>query len=278
MTDDGAPPTPHLQAVTDGNAAAALPVPGHVIATPATSLHTAWKSVTTGDGAPLPVYLAKPLGHGPFPVILVIHEMFGVHEHIADIVRRLALLGYCACAPQLFFRLGDPQQAVDAAAIQRDFVTKTGDLQVLNDIDNALDWCALQGGDPGRVGVTGFCWGGRIAWLYAAHHSQLQAAVAWYGRLDGPTSELMPQQPIAIASTLVTPVLGLYGGKDPSIPPADIAAQRAALESTKRPCEIVVYPDASHAFFADYRASYDPAAATNAWYRMLSWFQQHGVR
>jgi carboxymethylenebutenolidase len=271
-------PSPLPQGIAGGNAPAAEPVAGHTITTTATGLQTSWTSIASGDGAMLPVYVARPPGRGPFPIILVIHEIFGVHEHIADIARRLAHLGYCACAPQLFNRLGDPMRATDIEAIQRDFAAKTADLQVLNDIDNAIDLATTQGGDLGRLGVTGFCWGGRIAWLYAAHNPEVHATVAWYGRLVGPISDLTPQQPITIAPSLHTPVLGLYGGKDPSIPPATIAAQRKALQSAKEPCEIIEYPDASHAFFADYRASFHPESAADAWYRMLSWFQQHGVR
>jgi carboxymethylenebutenolidase len=278
MTGEASTPHPLPPAVPRGNAPASHPVPGHAIITPEEGLYTSWSAVTTGDGTQLPVYVARPIGRGPFPVILVIHEIFGVHEHIADIARRLAKLGYCACAPQLFCRLGDPQQAPDAGSIQRDYVARTADLQVLNDIDNTLDWSTTQGGDLSRVGVTGFCWGGRIAWLYAAHEPDVHATVAWYGRLVGPTSDLMPQQPIDVAGSLRTPVLGLYGGKDPSIPLGTIEAQRFALQSAIQPCEIVVYPKASHAFFADYRSSYDPESAADAWYRMVNWFRQHGVR
>jgi carboxymethylenebutenolidase len=278
MTGAATTPFPPPQGLAGGNAPAAKPIAGHIISTPAIGLQTSWTSIATGDGTMLPVYVARPPGRGPFPIILVIHEIFGVHEHITDIARRLAHLGYCACVPQLFHRLGDPMQATDAEAIQRDFVARTADLQVLNDIDNTIDWATTQGGDLGRLGVTGFCWGGRIAWLYAAHNPEVHAAVAWYGRLVGPITDLTPQQPITIAGSLHTPVLGLYGGKDPSILPDTIAAQRTALQYAREPCEIIVYPEASHAFFADYRGGYHPDSAADAWYRMLNWFQQHGVR
>ena len=278
MSVETTSPSPAPAGFPSGNAPASQPVPGHAIITPATGLHTSWRSIPSGDGTLVPVYTARPPGRGPFPVILVIHEIFGVHEHIADIARRLAHQGYCACAPQLFHRLGDPQLSPDAESIQRDFVAKTADLQVLNDIDNTIDWAATQGGDLSRLGVTGFCWGGRIAWLYADHNPEVHATVAWYGRLVGPVSDLTPQQPITIAASLRSPVLGLYGGKDPSIPLDTIEAQLTALQSAHRPGEIIVYPNASHAFFADYRSSYHPESAADAWYRMLNWFQQHGVR
>ena len=247
------------------------------IHTPADGLSVGWSTVAVGE-AKLPVYHAKPAGDGPFPVVVVIQEIFGVHEHITDVARRFAKLGYLAVAPELYFRLGDPKQAPDIDTLRKEFVAKTGDAQVLADLDATVAWAATQGGDTARLGVTGFCWGGRITWLYAAHQPQVKAAVAWYGRLTGEKTALSPAHPIDVAAQLKAPVLGLYGGKDQGIPLEAVEAQRAALEAAGKPSVIQVYDEAPHAFFADYRPSYRAEAAADGWKRLQEWFARNGVK
>ena len=259
---------------------AAQPVVTTEIITPADGLVTAWTTLPAADGFVLPVYIARPTGPGPFPVVVVVQEIFGVHRHIADVARRLAKAGYLAVAPELFARLGDPKVAPDAETLRRDFVSRTGDAQVLSDLDATVVWAtaAAQGGDINRLALTGFCWGGRITWLYAAHQPKLRAAVAWYGRLTGDKTTLQPQFPIDVVASLQAPVLGLYGGQDQGIPLATVEAQRAALRAAGKPGEIIVYPDAPHAFNADYRASYRAGPAHDGWDHLLKWFADHGVR
>ena len=221
-------------------------------------------------------YRAKPASGSAPPVILVVHEIFGVHEHIKDVCRRLAKLGYLAVAPDLFARQGDVSRLSSIDAI-RPVVAKVPDAQVLSDLDACMTWAATDGGNTGRLGITGFCWGGRITWLYTAHQPAIKAAVAWYGKLTGPVDPLRPLQPLDIAATLVAPVLGLYGAEDQSIPLPSIASMRAALHATGGRSEIVIYPGAGHAFFADYRPSYRKSAAEDGWMRMQRWFMDHGV-
>lgn len=232
-------------------------------------------------GGSLPAYRAAPAGDGPHPVILVVQEIFGVHEHIRDICRRLARLGYLAVAPELYFRLGDPRTAAGIDDLRARFVSRADDALVASDLDACIDWAAANGGDVARLGITGFCWGGRATWLYAAHQPKLKAAVAWYGRLTGEHTALSPANPVDVAGRLKAPVLGLYGGQDASIPLAAVDELRAALETALdgagRDSLIHVYPDAPHAFYADYRASYRALEAEDGWQRMLDWFARHGV-
>jgi len=223
------------------------------------------------------VYFASPEGRGPFPILLVIQEIFGLHEHIRDVARRFAKAGYLAIAPELFFRLGRPQDAASVDELRANFVAKAPDATVLSDLDACLAWAEAQGGDAGRVAATGFCWGGRITWLYAAHQPKLRAAVAWYGRLAGPTDPLHPRHPIDLATDLKAPVLGLYGAEDPGIPLADLERLMSALAAAKSPSAVHVYPGAPHAFFADYRPSYRADAAQDGWRRTLDWFRNHGA-
>jgi carboxymethylenebutenolidase len=231
------------------------------------------------DGV-MPAYRAAPSTPGPHPLILVVQEIFGVHEHIEDVARRLAQRGYLAIAPALYFRLGDPAQASSIDELMQDFVYKTPDTQVLADLDATLAWAdERHPADTARsIGITGFCWGGRITWLYAAHQPRVGAAVAWYGRLEGKTSEITPRQPSDVVPDLKAPVLGLYGGQDTGIPLDTIERMQAKLAREGKGSEIHVYPDAPHAFFADYRPSYRPAEARDGWARLLDWFQRHGVR
>jgi carboxymethylenebutenolidase len=212
-----------------------------------------------------------------FPIVLVIQEIFGVHEHIQDVCRQFAKLGYLAIAPELFVRQGDVSKLSNIDEI-RQVVAKVPDAQVLSDLDAVVDWAVKSAqGNASKLAITGFCWGGRIVWLYAAHNPQVKTGVAWYGRLVGDATELTPQQPIDLASTLKVPVLGLYGGKDTGIPLATVEQMRDRLKSGSSKSEIVVYPDAPHAFFADYRPSYRETAAKDGWKRLQAWFKQHGV-
>jgi len=206
-------------------------------------------------------------------VVLVVQEIFGVHPHIQDICRRLAQLGYLAIAPELYARQGDVSGMTNHDEIRERVVSKVPDTQVLSDLDAAVAWAEASGaGDASRLAVTGFCWGGRTTWIYAAHSDRLKAAVPWYGRLNQDPTPLQPRNPLMVAGRHKCPVLGLYGGKDASIPVEVVERMRAASG-----CEIVLYPDAGHGFFADYRPSYNPAAAEDAWKRMLEFFRQHGV-
>jgi carboxymethylenebutenolidase len=226
----------------------------------------------------IPAYRAMPASGGPFPIVLLIHEIWGVHEYFQDVCRRFAKEGYCAVAPELFARQGDASKMTDIPSILRDIVSKVPDAQVMSDLDATAAWAAKSSkGDSNEVAVTGFCWGGRHTWLYAAHNPQLKAAVAWYGRVVGSPSELNPKHPIDVAAELKAPVLGLYGGADSGIPVDTIEKMRDAAKAAGKTVEIVVYPDAPHAFHADYRPSYRAEPAADGWKRALAWFKQHGV-
>lgn len=239
----------------------------------------AGETTIPSQGEQLPAYLAKPAsGDGPYPIILVVQEIFGVHQHIQDVCRRLAKQGYLAIAPELYFRQGDPHQYDDIPTLLSGLVSKVPDAQVLLDLDRATNWAVRQGGDANKIGITGFCWGGRISWLYAAHNPQLKAAVAWYGKFSGNKTLTTPKHPVDIAADLSAPVLGLYGAEDGSIPLDQVELMRQALRAANATAEIVVYPEAGHAFHADYRPSYHQASAEDGWQRMLAWFVQYGVK
>lgn len=266
-------------AVGLGYAAAAAPLMAQtVIKTSAEGLEVGDISYTV-DGFKVPAYRAAPAGKKGLPVVLVISEIFGVHEYLADTCRRLAREGYMAIAPELFARQGDPSEYGEMAKLMTEVVAKVPDGQVMADLDGALAWAGQNGGDPARAAITGFCWGGRITWLYAAH-GPVKAGVAWYGRLVGSNSVLMPKQPIDIAPILKAPVLGLYGGDDSGIPLDTVDKMKAALaqgSAAAKASEFVVYPDAPHAFHADYRPSYRQGPAEDGWKRALAWFKAHGV-
>ena len=232
--------------------------------------------IPTGDRE-IPGYRAMPDEPGPFPMVLVVQEIFGVNEHIKDVCRRLAKLGYLAVAPELYVRQGDVSKLENVQEILK-LVSQVPDAQVVSDLDAAFEWGANRSnGDSLRLGMTGFCWGGRIAWLYAAHNARLKAAAAWYGRLVGQSTPLQPKHPIDILDSLRVPVLGLYGGKDKSISVDTVERMREALQSAGNASEIVIYPDAGHAFFADYRPSFHKASAEDGWRRMLAWFKRWGL-
>jgi carboxymethylenebutenolidase len=266
----------HRSAEPTGFAPAAGPVQATAITTDTAGLVTADVLVPTGNGD-LPLYFVAPEGKGPFPVILVVHEIFGVHEHIRDVARRLAKEGYLALAPELFFRYGDARKAADIAGAVREIAAKVPDHEVLADLDSVIHHAPEFGGDPNRAGITGFCWGGRISWLYAAHNSSIKAGAAWYGRLSGEPTANAPRFPLDIAPVIEVPVLGLYGSEDSGIPLDSVERMRAALKSSPSQSEIIVYDGAPHAFHADYRPSYREGPAKDGWRRLLSWFRSHGL-
>jgi carboxymethylenebutenolidase len=265
-----------LTTLATGFALATQPVAAETaITTDTQGLDAGEVQVAAPDRA-IPAYRAKPAHGGPFPVVLVVQEIFGVHEHIRDVCRRLAKEGYLAIAPELYVRQGDVSglRTIDEV---RSVVATVPDAQVMADLDATAAYAASDGGDAGRLGITGFCWGGRITWLYAAHNPRLKAGVAWYGRLAGEASALTPKHPIDVAGDLMAPVLGLYGGADQGIPPDTVDAMRAACAKAAKTCEIVVFEGAPHAFHADYRPSYRAGPAKEGWARLLAWFRQHGV-
>ena len=260
-----------------GFAMAVQPVSADTITTDAKGLEAGEVKIPVKDGT-IPAYRAMPSTGGPFPVILVVQEIFGVHEHIKDICRRLAKLGYLAVAPELYARQGDVSKIKDINEILSKVVSKVPDAQVMADLDATVAWAQKSGkADTARLGITGFCWGGRIVWLFAAHNKNLKAGVAWYGRLVGQDDPLHPKQPVELAGELKAPVLGLYGGADQGIPVATVEQMRKALKEANKTGEIIVYPDTPHGFNADYRPSYRKDKAEDAWKRMLEWFKKYGV-
>jgi carboxymethylenebutenolidase len=248
-----------------------------------TVIHTGSEGLLSGDieietaNGKIPGYRSVPAGKGKHPMILVVHDIFGVHEHIKDVTRRLAKLGYLAIAPELYYRQGDVSRLTNIDEIRDQVLSKVTDDQVLSDLDAAVAWAGKHGGDLDRLGITGFCWGGRITWLYAAHQPKLKAGVAWYGRLVGEHTALTPKYPIDVAGELKAPVLGLYGGQDKGIPVETVEQLRAALQAAGSPSEIQLYPDAPHAFYADYRPSYRKDSAEDGWQRLRAWFKAYGV-
>ncbi|QJD99311.1 dienelactone hydrolase family protein [Massilia forsythiae] len=257
-------------------AVATLPVTSTVIHTDGDGLTAGFVDLEIA-GQTVPVYRAQPAGRSNLPVLLVIAEIFGVHEHIADVARRFAKLGYLALAPQPFVRQGDPSTIDDIPTLFREIVSKAPDAQVMGDLDACVAWAAQNGGDTGRLGITGFCWGGRITWLYAAHNPQVKAGVAWYGRLAGDTNPNQTAHPVDVAPGLTVPVLGLYGAQDTGIPLDTVEAMKAALAKGSSGSEFVVYPDAGHAFYADYRPSYNERDAKDGFQRTLAWLKEHGA-
>ena len=265
-----------MSGLISGFTLAVTPVEAQVIHTDSSGLTDGEVKIPT-DGGDMPGYYAKPSSGGPFPTILVIEEIFGVHEHIKDICRRLAKLGYLAVAPELYARQGDLSKMTDVQQIISQVISKAPDDQLLKDLDNAVAWAGKNGGDTSRLGVTGFCRGGRNTWLYDAHSSKVKAAVAWYGPIAGATSTIQPKTPMDIATELHAPLLGLYGGQDTGIKMDDVRAAAAKAEKAGKTVEIHIYEDAPHGFNADYRPSYRKADAEDGWKRMLAWFKKHGV-
>ena len=264
-------------ALGTGFAAAVLPVAAQTMIKTDSAGLTAGDITVTVKGQKVPVYRAQPQGKTNLPVVLVVSEIFGVHGYIADVARRFAKQGYLALAPDLFVRQGDPASYGTIAEVMKEVVGKTPDAQVMGDLDACVAWARDNGGNTNKLGVTGFCWGGRIAWLYCAHNPKVKAGVAWYGRLVGDKTPLTPQHPIDLAPTLKVPVLGLYGGKDGGIPLDTVEKMKTALAQGGSKSEFVVYPNSGHAFHADYRPSYVEADAKDGWKRCLDWFKTHGV-
>jgi carboxymethylenebutenolidase len=264
-------------ALGTGFAAAVLPVCAQTMIKTDTEGLTAGEVSIEVNGQKVPVYRAQPAGKTNLPVILVVSEIFGVHEHIADVARRFAKQGYLALAPELFVRQGDAKSYSSIPELMKEVVSKVPDAQVMGDLDACVAWAKNNGGSADKLGITGFCWGGRIVWLYAAHNPQVKAGVAWYGRLVGDKTPFTPTQPIDIAATLKAPVLGLYGGKDAGIPLDTIEKMKAELAKGTSKSEFVIFPNSGHAFHADYRSSYVEADAKEGWKRCLEWFKSHGV-
>jgi carboxymethylenebutenolidase len=260
-----------------GFALAVQPVSAQTITTDTNGLEAGEVKIPVPDGQ-IPAYRAMPATGGPFPVVLVVQEIFGVHEHIKDICRRLAKLGYLAVAPELYARQGDVSKIENIQEIISKVVSKVPDNQVISDLDATVAWAKGSGnGDTAKLAITGFCWGGRIVWLYSAHSPNVKAGVAWYGRLVAQPDELHPKNPIDLVGTLKAPVLGLYGAADQGIPVKTVEEMRAALKAANKPAEIVLYPDTPHGFYADYRPSYRKDKAEDGWKRLLEWFKKNGV-
>ena len=282
-TEDGATSRTALKvALGVGYAAATMPVMAQ------TAITTSANGLTTGEttyevnGFKVPLFYAAPAGKKNLPVVLVIQEIFGVHEYIADTCRRFAQAGYLALAPELFARQGDPTPYSEMAKLMAEVVSKVPDAQVMTDLDGAVKWAGSQGGDLNKVAITGFCWGGRITWLYAQQSANVKAGVAWYGRLVGASSALTPKHPLDLAADMKAPVLGLYGGQDGGIPLTTVNQMKDALGAASgnrnaQASQFVVYPDAPHAFHADYRPSYRKEPAEDGFKRALDWFKAHGV-
>jgi len=255
------------------------PIAASTITTDTNGLTAGEVRIETMTG-PIPAYRAHPDKGGKFPVVLVVQEIFGVHEHIKDVCRRLAKLGCFAIAVDLYHRQGDVTKFTDNQEIFAKVVNFVPDSQVMSDLDASVVYAQSTGkADTGRLGITGFCWGGRITWTYCVHNPKVKAGVAWYGRLVAPAkAALQPAYPVELAASLKVPVLGLYGAEDAGIPVAHVEQMRAALKTAGNAVsEIVVYDGAPHAFYADYRPSFRKEAAEDGWKRMQAWFKQHGV-
>jgi carboxymethylenebutenolidase len=267
-----------VSAIATSNALAVHPVTAQtLVMTDSVGIHDEMVQVKNGDTL-VPAYMAYPASGKDFPVVLVVQEIFGVHEHIKDVCRRLAKLGYLAVAPELYIRQGDVSRIGNAREIITNVVSKVPDAQVLSDLDATVSFVAKHGkGDTKRLAITGFCWGGRIVWLYSAHNPQLKAAIAWYGKLTAPVTTLQPKHPLDIAAQIKVPVLGLYGGQDQGIPLETIERMKDLLAQGTSKSAIHVYADAPHAFFADYRPSYRKEAAEDGWKRLQAWLSANGM-
>ncbi|MCE4553182.1 dienelactone hydrolase family protein [Roseateles cellulosilyticus] len=262
--------------VGSGFAAALLPVAAQTVTTDGAGLEAGSVSIAVGD-LQMPAYCAQPAGKTKLPVVVVASEIFGVHEHIADVCRRLARQGYLAIAPELFVRQGNAGAYTDIPRLIAEVVGKASDTQVNGDLDATVAWAAAHGGDVTKLGITGFCWGGRTTWSYVAHNPAVKAGVAWYGPVARPYFA-GDKTVIDLAASIQAPVLGLYGAADTGIPVETLTQLEAALKAAGNTrCEIVVYPDTPHAFHADYRPSYRKEAAEDGWARCLAWFRKNGV-
>jgi carboxymethylenebutenolidase len=265
-----------VTSLASGFALAAGPVSADTIVTDTKGLVAGEVKVPTADGD-MPAYRAMPATGGPFPTVLVIQEIFGVHEHIKDVVRRFAKVGYFAIAPSLYARQGDALAYTDIPKLVADIVVKVPTDEVMSDLDATVVYAKSTGkADTKKLGVTGFCWGGFATWMYAIHQPGLKAAVAWYGA-PRKISDLTPQNPEDVAQDVKCPMLAFYGGQDKSIPTDVIDKRQKACTDAGKICESKIFPDAQHGFNADYRPSYDAAAAKDAWGQMMAWFKKYGV-
>jgi carboxymethylenebutenolidase len=265
-----------VTSLAGGFALAVQPVSAETITTDTEGLTAGEVKVPVSDGE-IPAYRAMPAKGGPFPTVLVVQEIFGVHEHIKDVCRRFAKLGYFAIAPEMYARQGDVSKLDKFPDILK-IVSQVPDKQVMADLDAAVGYAKATGkADTSKLAITGFCWGGRIVWLYSAHNPNVKAGVAWYGRIVGQASPLQPKHPIDLAADLKAPVLGLYGGADDGIPVATVEKMREALKAAGKPGEIIVYPDTPHGFHADYRPTYRKEQAEDGWKKLLAWFKKNGV-
>jgi carboxymethylenebutenolidase len=279
------PPAPEVTrrkfvvtSLTAGFAIAVQPIQAQTITTDTNGLTAGEVKIPVKDGE-IPAYRALPAKGKNFPTVLVVQEIFGVHEHIKDICRRFAKAGYLAIAPELYARQGDVSKIANINEIIQNVVNKVPDEQVMSDLDAAAAWAKKNGGDTSKLAITGFCWGGRIVWLYSAHNPSLKAGVSWYGRLAPPSqvSPLQPKYPLELVKDLKAPVLGLYGGADTGIPNNTVEQMQNALKEANKPSEIKLYPDTPHGFNADYRPSYRKEQAEDGWKLLLAWFKKHGA-
>ena len=265
-----------MSALITGLTLATHRVEAQSVHTDATGLVAGEVQVPTGAGN-MPAYFARPDNEKNFPIILVIEEIFGVHEYLKDICRRFAQAGYLAVAPELYARQGDLSKMSDVGQIISQVISKAPDAQVMTDLDATAAWAAENHGNASKLAVTGFCRGGRAVWLYAAHNPRLKAAVAWYGSLGGTTSDIQPKTAMDLSDHILCPLLGLYGGKDGGIPVDQVRAAEARAKAAGKTVEMVIYPETGHAFHADYRPSYNREAAEDGWRRALAWFTKYGV-
>ena len=253
-----------------------------------TKITTDDKGLITGEvkmpvaDGEIPAYRAMPDKKGKkFPVVMVVHEIFGVHEWIQDVCRRFAKLGYMAVAPALYARQGEIKDLKDPREINRTIYSKIPDTQSMSDLDSTVAWAAKNSGETKKLSITGFCWGGRIVWLYAAHNPKVKAGAAWYGRLmptpNSPVNALQPTTPIDHIKELKVPVIGFYGGLDTGIPLDHVIRMKEELKKVKSKSDIVIYPNAKHGFHADYREQYNKQASEDAWAKLLAWFKKYGA-
>jgi carboxymethylenebutenolidase len=265
-----------VTSLATGFALSVQPIAASTITTDATGLETGEVKIPVADGE-IPAYFAKPAKGTKLKTVIVIQEIFGIHEWIKDVCRRFAKEGYFAVAPYLYSRQGDALAYTDIQKLVSEIVMKVDDNVVLTDLDSTAKWAAGNGGDPAKVGVTGFCWGGRMTWLYTAHNPNVKAGVAWYGQLVRKEGNTQPKHPTEVAGQLKGRVLGLYGELDKGIPLTQVEAMREAIKVAGDKSEIIVYPGADHGFLADYRPTYNEAAAKDGWGKCLAWFKNHGV-
>jgi carboxymethylenebutenolidase len=260
-----------------GFAAAVLPVQAQTMIMTDTQGLTAGEVKIPAQGGEMPAYRAMPAGKSGLGTVLVVQEIFGVHEHIKDVCRRLAKAGYLAVAPELYARQGDPSKYTEIPKLISEIVAKVSDAQVMADLDAAAAWAGKNGGDAGRLAITGFCWGGRVVWMYAAHNPKLKTGVAWYGPVAR-AYHAGDKTALDVAAAIKQPMLGLYGAADGGIPNDTVDKMKAALQAAgNKGSEFVLYPDTPHAFHADYRPSYRKEAAEDGWKRLLAWFRTHGI-